>query len=272
MEYELVIITGASSGLGREYARALAGRTRTMVIAARRRERLESLAGELAETQRGLNIVCEACDLADPAARDAWADKLQRMPRGRTLLVNNAGLGDYGEYAGAKRERVREMVQVNIAAVAELTHALLPRLIGQGGDVLNVASLAADVPLPDFALYAASKAFVASFSEGLRAELRQSGVRVLAVCPGPVHTEFGEVALRRGQARREAPLRSWFYTTAERVVQESLRALEKGCARSYPSAKVRLAGCVLRALPLWLLRPALNRRPRRMASQPPEAS
>ena len=160
MEYELVIITGASSGLGREYARALAGCTRTMVIVARRGERLKNLASEISSTHANLVVICETCDLADSAARDQLVGRLQQMPAGRTLLINNAGLGDYGEYVNAQKERVRAMVQVNIAAVAELTHALLPRLIEDRGDVVNIASLAADIPLPDFALYAASKAFV----------------------------------------------------------------------------------------------------------------
>ena len=272
MEYELVIITGASSGLGREYARALAGCTRTMVIVARRGERLKNLASEISSTHANLVVICETCDLADSAARDQLVGRLQQMPAGRTLLINNAGLGDYGEYVNAQKERVRAMVQVNIASVAELTHALLPRLIEDGGDVVNIASLAADIPLPDFALYAASKAFVASFSEGLRAELRQSGVCVLAVCPGPVHTEFGEVALRRGQTKREAPLRRSFYTAAEVVVRERLEALAKRRARCYPAMKVWLAGCIFRMLPLWFLRFVLNRRPRRMASQLSELS
>ncbi len=268
MEYELIIITGASSGLGEEFARVLAGCAHTLVLVARRQERLHRLADELIAEHKGLAVICEVCDLSDPAARVGLIRKLQQMPGGRCLLVNNAGLGDYGEFASADPERVRSMVQVNIAALVELTRAMLPRMAEQGGDLIQVASLAADVPLPDFALYAASKAFVVSFSEGLRAEWHESGVRVLAVCPGPVHTEFGQVALRRGQARREAPLRRWFYTPAGVVVRESLRALEKGKARCYPSFKVWVAGCILRALPLRLLRIVLNRRPRRMPPQP----
>ena len=272
MEYDLIIITGASSGLGRKFARVFAGRTGMLVITGRRLDRLRDLAEELTVAHKNLTVLCEPCDLADSDARDRLICKIQGMPHGRMLLMNNAGLGDYGEYVSAQKERVRSMVQVNVAAVAELTHALLPRLVEQGGDVVNVASLAADTPLPDFALYAATKAFVTSFSEGLRAELRQSHVRVMAVCPGPVHTEFGEVALRKGQARKEAPLRRCFYTEAETVVREALRALEKGRARCYPSAKVWLAGCILRSLPLWFLRLVLNRRPRRVVSQPLKSS
>ncbi len=272
MEYDLIIITGASSGLGKEFARVLAGRTRTLMITARRIDRLRILADELTAAHKDLTVICQLCDLSDSSDRDKLICKLQQMMHGRTLLVNNAGLGDYGEYSCAQKERVRTMVQVNVAAVAELTHALLSRLVEQGGDVVNISSLAADIPLPDFALYAATKAFVASFGEGLRAELRESKVRVLTVCPGPVHTEFGEVARRPGQERRDFFLRRRFYTEAKTVVRDSLRALEKGRTRCYPSAKVWLAGCILRSLPLWFLRLVLNRRPRRVVSQPLKSS
>ena len=266
------IITGASSGLGEAYARALAAEGREIILVARRRERLEQLATSLQESCPGVRATCRPCDLADEASRTQLAAELAAQEAVPTLLINNAGLGDYGAFAEADPPKLRRLMQVNMLALAELTHALLPSLLRAGHSaVLNIASLAADVFLPDFALYAASKAFVASFSEGLRLELARSGVRVLAVCPGPVHTEFGSVARRAGYNSGDIPLKSWFYTERATVVQSSLRALAAGKARCYPSLKIRLAGVLLRCLPLSLLRLALCTRPRRVKpqAQPP---
>ena len=272
MEYELTIVTGASSGLGEGFAEALSGRTRRMVLVARRQERLEALAQRLGKLYPSTEFVSMRCDLAQASQRDELLARLTRLPPGRTLLINNAGLGDYGELAAAQIVKIRQLMEVNMLAVAELAHGLLPRLQRDGGDVVNIASLAADVFLPDFALYAASKSFVASFSEALRLELRGSGIRVLAVCPGPVHTEFGSVAKRDGYDCGDMPLKSCFYTSADAVIRSALRALEKGDARCYPSLKVWISGCLLRLLPLWLRRTILATRPRRVSIQSGKAS
>lgn len=265
MNYARVIITGASSGLGECFARALAADGRELALIARRQERLESLAAELRAQHPGARLTCYPCDLADSAARARLGAALAALPAAPTLLINNAGLGDYGAFAGADAEQTRRLMQVNMLAPVELTHALLPCL--QGGGIINIASLAADVFLPDFALYAASKAFVASFSEGLRLELAGSGTRVLAVCPGPVHTEFGSVARRAGYSSGDIPLKAWLYTAKETVVRGSLRALAAGKPRYYPSLKIRLAGALLRNMPLCLLRLILRTRPRRVTAQ-----
>lgn len=267
MEYELIIVTGASSGLGEGFAEALAGRGRCLVLVARRRERLEALVQRMRVLHPGVEFLCIPCDLGQAEQRDALLERLRSLPPGRTLLLNNAGLGDYGELVTAQRKKIRQLMEVNMLAVAELTHGLLPRLLRDGGDIINISSLAADVFLPDFALYAASKSFVSSFSEALRLEVASRGVRVLAVCPGPVHTEFGSVAQRVGFDRGDMPLKSCFYTPADEVVRSSLRALETGRARVYPSAKVWMSGCLLRLLPLWLLRRVLACRPRRVQAQ-----
>ncbi len=268
VEYELIVVTGASSGLGEKFAEALAGRARRTLLAARRGERLRQLARRLEAEHPGLECASVECDLARESGRERLLAAVAEQPEGACLLINNAGFGDYGDYATARTETVRGLIQVNIQAVAELTHGILPRLLRNGGDIINIASLAADIFLPDFALYAASKAFVASLTEGLRMELRGRGVRVLAVCPGPVHTEFGEVAQRSGFDRGEIPFKSWFYTPAEKVVSSALRALEAGRARCYGSRKVWLSGCLLRMTPLWLERIILGTRPRRVVPQP----
>jgi short-subunit dehydrogenase len=162
--YGHVIITGASSGFGIAFARRLVGECAHMVLVARRKDVLMELADELRAANSSLNVTVHACDLASPGARAQLVEYLTELPEGKTLLINNAGLGDYGEYVTSTPERNNQMLQVNVLAVAELTRAVLPRLVKQGGGIINIASLAADLFIPDFAIYAASKAFVASFT------------------------------------------------------------------------------------------------------------
>lgn len=267
MEYARIIITGASSGLGAAFAEALVRAGAELLLIARRRERLESLAARLSEQCPGVVPRVLPCDLAAPAERQRLCAELAALPPAPTLLINNAGLGDYGEFADADPQKLDRLMQVNMLAVVELTRAMLPTMLSTGGGIINIASLAADLFIPDFALYAASKSFVASFSEALRVELRHSGVRVLAVCPGPVHTEFGSVAQRPGRDRGDIPLKSCLYTPISTVVRGSLRALAAHRARYYPSKRIWLAGCLLRLLPLWLMRLILHTRPRRVHRQ-----
>ncbi len=267
MKYQQAIITGASSGFGAAYARRLAAVCKRLVLVARRGEVLRALAAELVEAHPGVEVLVQERDLAEPQARAELIQTLKSLPvSGKTLLVNNAGLGDYGEFASAAEERNNSMMQVNMLAPVELCRALIPLMKAQGGAIINIASLAADLPIPDFAIYAASKAFVASFSEALRLELSGCGVAVLAVCPGPVHTGFGDVARRQGCSDGAAPFKKWFYTDISTVVDGSLRALERGRARYYPSLKICLAGCLVRNLPRPLLRFIMGLRPRKVSA------
>lgn len=269
MEYAHGVITGASSGFGEAFAHRLAGRCAHLVLVARRAELLESLAAKLRAAHEGLSVTVRPCDLADEAARAELGAELAALPAGRMLLVNNAGLGDYGSFATSAPERNRLLLQVNVMAVTELARAVVPRLEAQGGAIINLASLAADVFIPDFALYAASKAYVASFSEALRLELRGAGVPVLAVCPGPVHTGFGDVARRNGCTNGYSSFKKWFYTPIDTVVDGALAALDRGAARYYPSKRIRLVGLIARNAPLALLRAVMGRRPRKVAPLPP---
>ncbi len=263
MLYQQVIITGASSGFGMAFARRLAGECRRMVLVARRRERLAELAAELTSAHMGLEVHVKAADLSQEASREALAAALAALPPCRTLLINNAGLGDHGDLLKSEPARNREMVAVNVAAVTELTRAMLPTLTREGGAIINIASLAGDIPIPDFAVYAASKAYVTSFSEALRLELADFGVPVLAVCPGPVHTGFGDVSRRPGDGADSVPFKRWFYTPIPTVVEDALRALAKGCARCYPSTRIRMAAWFIRNLPLPLMRLIMGMRPRK---------
>ena len=265
MKYAHAVITGASSGFGEAFAHRLAGECSHMILVARRGEILQTLAGEVSAAHPVLRVTVLPCDLADAAARSALIQELTALPEGRVLLVNNAGLGDYGEYATSEPERNHCMLQVNVVAVAELTRALLPRMRKQGGGIINIASLAADLFIPDFAIYAASKAFVASFSEAIRLEVRAEGIPVVAVCPGPVHTGFGDAARRHGCSNGYSPFKKWFYTPIPTVVNGAVAALECGKARYYPSLRIRLAGLLVRNLPLWVLRLVMGRRPRQVS-------
>lgn len=264
MKYEHAVITGASSGFGAAFARKLAGCCAHLVLVARRADVLAALAEELKAAHAGLRVTVRPCDLSQETERAALGAELAALPQGSLLLVNNAGLGDYGSFATSEGTRNRLLLQVNVMAVTELARAVVPRLEEQGGAVINLASLAADVFIPDFALYAASKAYVASFSEALRLELRAAGVPVLAVCPGPVHTGFGDVARRTGCSNGYSSFKKWFYTPIDTVVDGSLKALERGNARFYPSKRIRLVGFIARNVPLCLLRAVMGRRPRKV--------
>lgn len=262
-QYTCAVVTGASSGLGEEFAWQLAPHTERLVLVARRKSLLETLATKLREGFPDLAVAVHEADLTQPGACESVAKLLDSYGWSPDLLVNNAGLGDYGEFATAEWPRLETMLRVNIEALTHLTHALLPMMIGSGkGAILNVSSLASLLPIPDFAVYAATKAYVTSFSEALRMELRQHGIRVLAVCPGPVHTGFGEVAQRAGN-HPKIPGYDWFYVPKEQVVAESLIALEDNCARHYPGLKIAAAALLISALPIVLLRLAMSARPRK---------
>lgn len=236
-----------------------------MVLVARRKDVLMELADELRAANSSLKVSVVNCDLASEGAREHLIQQLEALPAaGKTLLINNAGLGDYGEYVSSAPGRNHQMLHVNVLAVAELTRALLPRMVEQGGGIINIASLAADLFIPDFAIYAASKAFVASFSEAIRLEVRKTGVHVVAVCPGPVHTGFGDVARRNGCTNGYSSFKKWVYTSIPTVVDGALAALAENRPRYYPSLRIRLIGWLLRNAPLGLMRLVMGLRPRKV--------
>jgi uncharacterized protein len=261
--YACALITGASAGLGEEFARQLAPRVIRMVLVARRQDRLEMLAAAIRADFPDTTVTVMVADLADPAERIRLSESLSSQGMMPDLLVNNAGLGDYGEFLTAEWPRLEAMLRVNVEALTHLTHLFIPGMQRQGGGaVVNLSSLASLLPIPDFAVYAAAKAYVTSFSEALRIELREHGIRVLAVCPGPVHTEFGQVA-RRSANHPGMPGREAFYVPREQVVAESLLALDQDRARVYPAFKTAAAALLISAVPIVLLRLIMGRRPRR---------
>lgn len=240
------LVTGASAGIGDAFSRALAVRGMSLVLVARREDRLWELADRLAR-EHGTQTEVIPGDLGAPgAARSVW----ERAADGRSihLLVNNAGFGLQGRFDQLPLERQSEMVRLNCTAVLELAHLALPSMRSRGeGGILNVASVAAFQPVPRMAAYAASKAFVLSLSLALREENRDAGVRVVALCPGTVPTEFQEVAgFRRALG---AP----GVKTPDEVVRAALRALERGRGWTIPGATNRLGGVLGRLLPLSLV-------------------
>ncbi len=188
------LVTGASSGIGKELARLIAADGYDLVLVARRRERLEELARELS-VAHGVSARVIAADLADPASPKRIADELETERIAVDVLVNNAGLGIYGRLWKSDITRQLEIIQVNVVALTDLTGRLLPGMVSRArGRIVNVASTAAFQPGPYQAVYYATKAYVLSFSEAIAEELKGTGVTVTALCPGPTITEFQEVA------------------------------------------------------------------------------
>ena len=261
--YSCALVTGASSGLGEEFALQIAPRVGKLVLVARREPLLQQLADRLRAEFPHVSVAVFAVDLKVSAEREQLVENLAASGFLPDLLVNNAGLGDYGEFTTAEWPKLHSMLGVNIEALTHLSHALIPEMIRRGrGGIINVSSLASLLPIPDFAVYAATKAYVSSFSEALRIELREHHIPVLAVCPGPVRTEFGKVS-RRTPEGPGMPSKKSLYVPKEQVVSEALAGLDRNAPRIYPGLKIAVAALVLSALPMVVLRFAMGFRPRR---------
>lgn len=247
------LITGASAGIGREFARQLAGRVRSIVLVARRQQHLEELRDELTRRDPNLNVHVRVADLADKSQIESLIAWLAQEKIEIDFLINNAGLGDLGPFATSDWARVDQVIQVNMTALTLLIHRLLPRMLAKKrGAILNVSSSAGFLPIAEFSVYAASKAYVTSFSEGLRAELRGTGVSVCALCPGPVHTEFNQVAHRPGQRRDRSP--EFAYVPVAQVVRDGLAAVEADRPLAIPGFVMKLGMLFVRLTPMSILR------------------
>ena len=259
--FRCVLITGASSGLGLEFARQLAPQVDTLILVARRENLLEEIARDLVSRHPRLKVKTYASDLSTSADRIHLINALSQANIHPDCLLNNAGIGDYGEFRKADWSKTEQMIRLNMEALTHLTHALLPGIIAQSGAILNLSSLASILPIPDFAVYAATKAYVTSFSEALRLELREHDVKVLAVCPGPIKTGFGDVA-RRG-VEIELPVKKSAYVAADKVVRDSIDALINDRPRLYPGLKIAAAATLIGVLPIAAVRLIMSFRPRR---------
>jgi short-subunit dehydrogenase len=260
--YQTALITGASSGIGSEFARQLAEVSDTLVLVARRESRLLELAAELETANTGLEVRVRAADLnvvEDRAGLLEWLGRESLFP---DLLVNNAGMGDYGELATADWSKLEAMIRLNMESLTWLTHAVVPGMIAvRHGAILNVSSVASLLPIPDFAVYAATKAYVTSFSEALRLELREHGIAVSALCPGPVHTEFSETAMRNEASG--GPMGEFFYVDVATVVEQALEGLRRNAPRVFPGWQIAGAAALLGLIPMLAVRALMGRRPRR---------
>lgn len=256
------VITGASSGIGAAFARALRARDERLVLVARRAQRLAALAEELGGPSRATAL---PIDLAADGAPARLLGEVGRQGLAVDLLVNCAGLGHTAPFAEQRAEVVRAMLEVNVRALVELTHGVLPGMLARGrGRIVNVASNAAFQPVPYLTVYAATKSFVLSFTEGLAEEVRGTGVRLQALCPGITATEFLEVAeTHSGLLVTRMPT-----MRPEEVVEASLRGLEGGRVRV-------VAGLPNQALAFVVRRLAPSALARRVAARlyrPPGAS
>ncbi len=251
------VITGASSGLGAEFARQLAPGAELLVLVARRAEALE-------EVRRGLpagtaQVLCVVADLGTEAGRQGLLAELESRGLRPNLLINNAGLGDYGPVATAPVEKLQLMLEVNVTALTLLTRALLPKL-ERGSGILNVSSLASTLPMPELAVYAATKAYVTSFSEALELELAPRGILVSCVCPGPTPTNFSQTARRADGTDTNRDGQALLRIPPAQVVAEALAGLAAGRPCVYPGLGVKVAARLFRLMPRALLRRFLRRR------------
>jgi short-subunit dehydrogenase len=225
---QTALVTGASSGIGAEFARALSRRGHDLILVARREDRLSALAEELPTDAHVIG-----CDLAEEAS--SLASRVEALGLSVDLLVNNAGFGTYGRFQEIPEGRDAEMVRVNCEAVVTLTRAFLPGMVERGrGGVIVVASTSGCQPLPYTATYAATKAFAQFFTEALHQELRGTGVRALAVNPGPVPTEWQQVA---GLSTSEKGVPGEI--PAEQAVEEALDAFDRDQRSVIPGRVIR---------------------------------
>ncbi|MHC2146940.1 SDR family NAD(P)-dependent oxidoreductase [Pseudomonas sp. 210_17 TE3656] len=239
------MITGASSGLGLALAEALARRGRNLILVARQRDPLESIAIEL--TQRfGVEVLFRACDLGEPLRLSGFLLELEESERHIDLLVNCAGIRSYGPFLAQEWGDEQDLIEVNILALTRLCHALGNAMAVQGGgQILNVASLAAFAPGPWMSSYAASKAYVLHFSEGLREELKRTGIKVSVLCPGPVRSPLRRIPRLETGQRCLSP---------EEVALYTVRALDKNRALIIPGRRNRWLAFSPRLLSRWMTR------------------
>jgi short-subunit dehydrogenase len=203
MKGKRALVTGASSGIGAELARTLASEGAHLVIVARREDRLRDLADALRK-EHGVEVDVVALDLAAPGAADALYAATEGAGRAVDVLVNNAGFGDYRYFVDIEWDRYAAMIQLNITTLTELTHLFVSQMIRRrSGQVMNIASVAAYMPNPSFAVYGATKVYVRNFTEALDCELKGTGVRAICVCPGGTRTEFLEQAGQKLKASGE---------------------------------------------------------------------
>ncbi len=245
-----VMVTGASAGIGEVLARRLARKARRLVLVARREDRLEALATELRATRVDLVVDVYACDLSDADARERM---IAAVEAGGPLdvLVNNAGFGDQSLFERGSWDKLERMLSLNVVALTQLCHRVIPGMVERGrGGVLNISSGFGLSWMPGLAVYVGTKHYVTGFSEALRAEVRGQGVVVTQVCPGPVITEFHEMA---ENTTGQVPPR-FVMISAEQCADEALRGFARGRAIVVPGFYIRNLLRLYAVVPRWLWR------------------
>lgn len=255
-EGSTALVTGASSGIGAELARQLAGHGHTVTLVARREDRLRDLADEI-RGRHGTRAEVIGCDLSDTAARERLVAEVAERGLTVELLLNNAGFGSAGSFQELDLDWEIRMVRTNIEAIVDLCGRYVPGMVERGsGAVLNVASTAAFQPLPRQSTYSASKAFVLAFTEALSADLAGTGVTATALCPGPVRTEFTD-AHEGFEAAAHTP--DFLWMTAEETARIGLEGLARGKRVVVPGAGNRLGTIAGHLVPRSLLLPLARR-------------
>jgi uncharacterized protein len=222
------LVTGASTGIGEVFAQQLASEKYNLVLVARSQDKLEKIAKELTQKE-GIKAIVIPQDLTLPEAGTSLFNQIKKQGIEIDLLINNAGFGDYGIFVDRPLTKQMKMIQLNINILTELTGLFLPPMKERGkGGIINVSSIAGFQPLPYMSVYAATKAFVLNFTEALWAENQDTGVNILALCPGPTESEFFKNAEFPTTLKNSAPSG---ITSAEEVVKEALKALaqNKSC-------------------------------------------
>lgn len=219
------LVTGASFGIGEAFAREIARKKIDLVLVARSQDKLQQLATELADKYAIATEVI-SLDLTAPDAGKTLFDNISARGLTIDLLINNAGFGDYGAFGARPLEKQLAMIQLNTSALVELTGLFLPEMKQRGeGAIVNISSIAGFQPIPYMSVYAATKAFVLNFSEAIWAENKDSGVRILAVCPGPTESQFYD---RADFPDSMGGMNGDNMDSAEAVVKKAFEALEKG--------------------------------------------
>ncbi len=251
------VITGASAGIGTTFARKLAARGYDLVLTARRDDRLKSLASEL-QTRHGINATAFCADLTVPDDVGALANEIENLDS-LAMLVNNAGFGTTGHFVDSDIARQVDMLNVHVTASIRLTHAALPGMISRKqGDIINVSSISGFLPSAGSVTYASTKAYLNCFSEALHAELRGTGVRIQALCPGFTYTEFHDSPELEDFTRDQVPKALWM--SSEAVVEKSLADIHKNKVISIPGFKNRVLVALLRnRITSGIIRRKINR-------------
>lgn len=250
------LVTGASSGIGADIARRLAERGHGVTLVARREDRLQALATELRDAH-GVRAEVLGCDLADPAARDALPGRIAELGLTVEILVNNAGYGSAGQFVTLDAAKETGMVRLNCEAVVALSQAFAPAMVERGrGAILVVASSAGFQPLPGQATYSASKAFALTFAEALHTELSGHGVAVTALCPGPVRTEFMEVA---GAAELASSAPGFAWVPAEECARQAVEGLARNKRVVVPGLAIKVVTMAGQHTPRSVLLPLMKR-------------